>query len=41
MSGWERPDEFQFKTDSEGHLVADLKKSGPRRPGGLLGKKHA
>ncbi len=39
MSGWERPDEFQFKTDSEGNLEADPRKSTPSSHG-AGGKKH-
>jgi multidrug efflux pump subunit AcrB len=33
MSAWERPDEFQFKKDSDGNLVADTRHSTPKHPG--------
>jgi HAE1 family hydrophobic/amphiphilic exporter-1 len=40
MSAWERPDEVEFKTDAEGNLEADFKKSG-RQSKARLGKHHA
>jgi HAE1 family hydrophobic/amphiphilic exporter-1 len=33
MTAWERPDEFQFKKDSEGNLVADTQHPSPKHPG--------
>ena len=33
MTGWERPDEFQFKNDTEGNLVADSRHPDPKHSG--------
>jgi HAE1 family hydrophobic/amphiphilic exporter-1 len=37
MTGWERPDAFQFKSDAEGHLIAETKKTDAISQGVPLG----